>query len=202
MTLTICPEGAQFIEDQEADPYISAPDWPGGDSGVTIGYGYDLGQNSANAIRNDWAALPAGIVTRLCSYAGRTGAAAKTLIPGARDIIIPQDVARDVFLNTDMPRACDQTEAVFSRCDQLPPMAFAMLVSLVFNRGPSLIDPPNLPNQRLEMRQIAESMAAGNFVMVPFYLRRMERLWPGVPDLQRRRNLEADNFAAALLTQG
>lgn len=34
------------------------PTWPGGDSGVTIGIGYDLGYYSAAQIRSDWASLP------------------------------------------------------------------------------------------------------------------------------------------------
>ncbi len=34
--------------------YLSHPIWPGGDSGITIGIGYDLGQNSEKLIRKDW----------------------------------------------------------------------------------------------------------------------------------------------------
>ena len=33
------------------------PIWPGLNSGVTIGIGYDLGQNSADRIRADWSGI-------------------------------------------------------------------------------------------------------------------------------------------------
>jgi len=37
--------------------YRSRPVWPGGSSGITIGFGYDLGYHAIDTFRLDWAVL-------------------------------------------------------------------------------------------------------------------------------------------------
>jgi len=181
------------------DSYSPAPCWPGGDSGITIGVGYDLGQVSALRVGIDWSALPDGVVTRLMSYAGTSGAAAQRLLAACQDIIVPEVVALQVFNTINIPRACVQTEAAFLNCDLLSGDSFGALLSLVFNRGASMTDPPGDPGRRLEMRQIRDAMAARDFAAVPDFIRAMKRLWPGT-GLVGRRDAEADLFAAGLQT--
>ena len=36
------------------EKHYQNPTWPGGDSGVTVGIGYDLGQNNRETIIMDW----------------------------------------------------------------------------------------------------------------------------------------------------
>ena len=63
---------------------LKTPMWPGGESGVTIGIGYDLGHNSAEKITNDWKKhLSAGDLAKLLKVAKIKGekAFSKTGIP-------------------------------------------------------------------------------------------------------------------------
>ena len=76
-----------------------------------------------------------------------------------------------------------------------------MLVSLVYNRGTSMVDSPQFPGNRKEMRDIQAAISTGQFMKVPEALRAMERLWPDVQGLRDRREHEAAVFEAAL-TQG
>lgn len=57
--------------------YIN-PIWPGGDSGVTVGIGYDLGMNNRETIIMDWTGnVNLNSVSILSNLAGITGQKAK-----------------------------------------------------------------------------------------------------------------------------
>jgi hypothetical protein len=73
-----------------------------------------------------------------------------------------------------------------------------MLVSLVYNRGTSMIDSRNSPGNRKEMRDIQAAVAAGRFAEVPAALRSMKRLWPNLKGLRDRREHEALLFEQGL----
>ncbi len=50
------------------------PEWPGVQSGLTVGVGYDLGYNTAADIHNDWSPyLSAAVVSSMQKYAGIHG---------------------------------------------------------------------------------------------------------------------------------
>lgn len=158
--------------------------------------------------------LPAGYLTRLQSYAGRTGQSAAALVRSAADISIPLDVARHVFELIDIPRTSEAVSTVFPGADELSDDAFGGLVSLVFNRGASLTDSPPGAGNRLEMRQIRDAIAAQQYEPIPDFVRAMKRLWvinpqddpsqwqakPGMGGLLVRRDAEADLIAAGLIT--
>lgn len=200
---SISARAVAMIEEFEvggAQNYQPHPAWPGGASGVTIGVGYDLGYAVPDQIAKDWYALPDAARCRLQSYAGRTGAAAASLLPGARDIEIPRPIAFQVFEERDIPRNCLLTSQTFLHCDELSADSFGALVSLVFNRGTAMTD--TQPNaNRLEMRQIRDAMAASDFQLIPGFIRAMKRLWQGqrLAGLLVRRDTEAGLFEAGLI---
>lgn len=175
--------------------YNPRPTWPGGASGVTIGIGYDLGYHSAARIGQDWRALPAGAVTRLCSYALRTGQQAAQLARAAQDITVPYAVARQVFETVDIPATCLAVDNAFPGSADLSPDSYGALVSVVFNRGAGMDG-----DRRLEMRQIRDALATGDLAAIPGYIRAMKRLWEGqgMAGLLARRDAEADLFQAGL----
>lgn len=192
-------------------PFNPRPTWPGGESGITIGGGYyDCGQQSALRIQIDWIGLPDLTLTRLASYAGIKGVAARALLPKTQDILTPEDFSRDVFEATVIPRYAALTASAFPNCDKLPPGCFGALVSLVFNRGADMGSPTDQTDTRAEMREIRDAMAAENFDLIPGLIRSMQRLWainpvagvlepkPGLRGLFSRRADEADQFQAAL----
>jgi len=183
----------------DAQAYIPHPIWPGGASGLTIGVGYDLGYASAAQIANDWHVLSEPVIHRLQIYAGIFGHAAAGLLPQARDIEVPYNAALGVFEGTDVPRTSKVTSDIFANCNQISADSFGALVSLVFNRGPSMID--TQPNaNRLEMRQIRDAMASAKFQEVPGFIRSMKRIWhnAGLPGLLARRDAEAQLFEEGL----
>ena len=168
--------------------------WPGGASGITVGYGYDLGyeQNFAR----DWDGyLNADNIELLKQAVGVKGQAARQIAHRFTDIRIPRTVALDVFTTKTLPRYEQQTLAAFPGAEKLPPLVFGALVSLVFNRGGGMKDDPARPNDhtRLEMRQIRDAVAAGNLREIARNFRTMKRLWvgKGLDGLLKRREAEA-----------
>lgn len=168
------------------------PTWPGDASGVTIGIGYDLGYE--DTFRADWQAhLPAADVDRLAEVTGRFGHAAVNVLGRLRDVVIPWDAAIAVFRDATLPRETAKTLAIYPQAGQLSPDSLGALVSLVYNRGPSLAG-----ERRREMAAIRDALAEGRFVDVPQLLRAMKRLWPNTRGLRDRRDGEALLFEAGL----
>jgi len=169
--------------------YLARPSYPGYQSGVTIGVGYDLGYYSTNAFYDDWAILDDDIKNRLAKCIGAKASSAKKLIPSVKDIVIPWDIAYNVFINVTVPKWYKTTLKTFPGLEKLPKDAQGALVSLVFNRG-GLID--NSPRRR-EMKAIRGFVAQGNLKAIASEIRKMKRLWVGteVEGLLRRRDEEA-----------
>ena len=181
------------VSDRETYEKLDAvPTWPGDDSGVTIGIGYDLGYETT--IREDWSdQLPPDVVERLMMGEGRTRAAAQAALPSLRGIVVPWDAAIAVFRNSTLARYADTTADVFPGLAALPPDCCGALVSLIYNRGPNLAG-----DRRREMRGIRDALAQGRPDLVPSLLRAMKRLWPTVRGLRDRREGEAVLFEAGL----
>ena len=179
-------------------------EWPGGDSGVTGGFGYDFGQQSKDQIAADWGGILDPItVKRLTQLSGITGARAETWLVSFADVTITWEQAEKVFRNRDVPRYTAETLTAFPGAEILPPDALGALVSLVFNRGPSMGMPnaDGTPDRRLEMREIRTYVRAGHFAAVPDLLRKMARVWAGTSiaaGMKARRDGEANLFEQAL----
>lgn len=172
--------------------YADRPTWPGGDSGITIGIGYDLGYETS--LRDDWQSrLPADAVARLAAVRGLIGTPAMRSVGGLRDIVVPFEAAVAVFRDRSLPRETARTLVVFPGAEKLSSDSLGALVSLIYNRGASLIG-----DRRSEMRDIRDALADDRAGDVPFLLRAMKRLWPNTPGLRDRRDEEALLFESGL----
>jgi len=171
------------------DKHLKRPCFPGGESGVTIGIGYDLGYNTSAQFAEDWkGVLDAGSYVRLSQHLGKKSSNAKAAIPSVKDIEVPWDAAEIVFKKNTLPRFIKETKKAFPNSDQLHPDAFGALVSLVFNRGGSVSGA-----SRVEMLNIRNLIASKDYKAIANEVRKMKRLWigKGLDGLLTRREDEA-----------
>jgi hypothetical protein len=175
------------------------PERPGGQSGITVGIGYDCGYSSVEVIHADWdGKINAPMVTMLASVAGLKGQAAQNQLPRVRPLIdVPWDVALDVFSNVSIPKYLTSTRKALPHFDELPPSCKGVLLSLVYNRGASF---STQGPRYMEMRNIEALMATRKFQSIPSEFRKMKRLWttPSVRGVAIRREQEARMFESAL----
>jgi len=175
--------------------FLKSPAWPEGQSGVTIGVGYDLGYVNKTEFSEDWKDLPKEIFDRLYKVVGIKGYNAKNLIRGLKDITIPWDLALKVFNNKTVTKFYNLTKQTFPNFDNLPEDAKGGLVSLVFNRGAALEG-----DRRREMKLIRDGMKlVSNYdqkalTFIANQIRSMKRIWIGgsiEKGMSRRRDAEA-----------
>jgi hypothetical protein len=178
--------------------------WPGGNSGVTIGIGYDLGYKSMLQLNEDWGALlsvPA--MQALRKVLGIKGPAASYLLHTLRPYPVPLDAALQVFKHSTLPKTTNDVDHALDHCEELSQDSLGALVSLVYNRG---ADFSSGGDRRSEMRFIKQAMATRQFGLIPGYIRSMKRLWSShtvaLAGLLKRRDWEADMFAKGLLESG
>lgn len=178
--------------------YDPNPEWPGGESGITIGVGWDLGHAHAGETTRAWKGkVTDSALALLVSVSTHKGAAAQERLPHVRHLSIPWAAALEVFQVTTIPTWYLRTLRIYPQVEGLPGDCAAALVSLVFNRGASLTG-----DRRSEMVRIQELLRAGAYAKIPAQLRAMTRLWPTVKGLRRRREEEADLFESGLVPAG
>ena len=173
------------------------PEWPGTFSGVTIGIGYDVGQNDETTFRTNWKGIiPDDMLDALVQTCGITGMTAKPLARMLHDRVdIPWNAAFNVFTNCTLPRYSNLVRYSLPNVDLLTPDCFGALTSLVLNRGASF----NEAGARYaEMRAIKAHMLTKEFHRIPNEIRAMRRLWPHTPGLLKRREREATLFERGL----
>src|SRR4051812_34134938 len=114
--MTISPKALQLILRNEG---LDQPaEWPGGASGITIGIGYDLGQETEEQFRSDWSdLLSADVITSLCKAIGVKGEDAKKLAPSFKRIKIDRQAAAVVFSERTAPRFEALTRSAFPGFD-------------------------------------------------------------------------------------
>jgi len=184
----------------EYETECSRPAWPGVESGVTIGVGYDLGQESG--FEADWSdVLTPDQMSALTPWVGIRGEAAKPGVAALAGITIPWNAAWTAFIRRSLPDYISETRNAFAGWDRLPKLCFGVLVDLVYNRGAGMTDSPPGSGNRQEMRDIRDAVASGQFQTIPASLRAMKRLWPNAPGLQGRRDREAALFEEGLAQQ-
>lgn len=171
--------------------YNKHPEWPEGESGITIGIGYDLGYTVKHKFLMDWKSLGDSEIAGLYGCIGVTGEDAHDLLHGVKDIVIPFETALGVFKAITVPEEIAKTKSAFPKSEQLPPDAFGALVSLVYNRGTKMTG-----DRRREMRNIREVVMgfapqSSCLRVVADNLMAMKQLWPDSDGLQRRREAEA-----------
>lgn len=200
-TSALSPRALKLIIDYEVgggksyyNSALKRPCYPGGQSGVTIGIGYDLGYNTAAQFKSDWgSSLDFSDFNRLSAHLGKKGSQAKLSIPSVRDISIEWETALEVFKKSTIPRFIKETLIAFPGADKLHPDAFGALVSLVFNRGGSLSG-----SRRSEMLNISKAIkgeikTSNIYSYIADQIISMKRLWvgKGLDGLLRRRDEEA-----------
>jgi GH24 family phage-related lysozyme (muramidase) len=208
-SLSIPVEAINLILDSEG---LDQPwKWPGASSGITIGHGYDLGYVSAEEFRRDWKAyLRLNELALLTTAIGITGRAAKAIETRFRSIQISRSVARRVFDSVTVPKWIQITADAFPGFATLPMRARGALVSLTFNRGPSMKG--SRRREMLTLRDLVWQYYRATtrnattedrkriLAAMANAVRSMKRLWvgKGVDGLLVRRDREAHMIATAL----
>lgn len=175
--------------------FLSHPTWPKGQSGITIGIGYDLGYQSKTKIKKAWQGkLPDADLEKLISVSGLKGQAAYAALPIVASVQIPLTAASQVHSESTLPTYAVQTKKAYQGVEALPADAQSMLLSLVFNRGTSMSG-----DSRREMKAIQALVVAKNLDGIAEQVRSMKRLWDidVQPGLHARRDSEADMIANA-----
>jgi len=173
--------------------------WPEGRSGITIGIGYDLGHSDKKKVDKDWQGrVSDAMLTHMKKYCGVTGENAQSKLKQAKkEILIPWDIAHDVFIEVDIKEYSAKLPTILQHCDLLSDTCFGVLISLSHNRGINGYN--NDGNDRyIEMVNIREHMADKEFNKIPDEIRDMNRLYTDSKGLMLRRNEEADMFEEGL----
>ena len=174
--------------------------WPGGDSGISIGRGDDLGYQSAATYCENWQpVLEPNAYVRLLDAIGFKGHAAEEIAHRFADIRVTQEQADQVFRGNVLPQYIAQTIRAFPGVTRLPLDAQGALVSLVYNRGAGMGDhnTPGYPTKdsRREMRAIRDEIAKPrpSLRAIADQIGSMKRLWEGKHEdgLLTRRDAEA-----------
>lgn len=182
--------------------------WPKGQSGVTVGIGYDIGHAVAEQLKRDWTPfLGHELLDRLLIACEATGEEAQILLEALRDIKIPWDVAHRQFLQQQLPREIGLAERTLPNFAELPEDSRGAIVSLTYNRGAAgfqaaPLDEPE--GRRKEMKAIYDLMVARDFAAVPDQFLSMRRIWEGKPSMAGvvlRREAEAALFQIGLDSQ-
>ncbi len=190
--------GFEVTSQQRYESRYRRPIWPGGRSGVTIGIGYDLGQQEKATIEKDWKGLISKeMIAAATECAGITGASARDLAKKvAARIDVPWEVALAVHRDKVLPRFIGLVERNLDNVSQLSGDSLGALVSLTFNRGASY---RKIGERYREMRKIRTAMLdKETFKLIPGLIRDMQWIWPDSEGLKARRRAEADLFQQGL----
>ncbi|QSP94776.1 hypothetical protein LPB19_16650 [Marinobacter salinisoli] len=194
-SLVVSKQGLKKLVDHEISSpayyrrHLCSPVYPGGQSGVTIGIGYDLGYNTANQIRSDWAGLISdSALEQLMVVCGLKGSSAKSVIRNLGSLDIPLDAAEEVFYQCTLPRYAKKTAQAYPGVETLFPDAQAAMLSLVYNRGTRMSGA-----RRREMKALQDWVKNRDYQAMAEAIRAMKRLWvdQGLPGLLKRRDDEA-----------
>ena len=175
--------------------------WPGGQSGITIGIGYDLGYLTVDQFESDWGEyLPPKTRERLKAVVGLRAIRAKNRASVLADVRIKRADAEEVFKDKTIPLYTLRASQAFPGFEELPLDVQGALVSLVYNRGTSMVD-DSPEDRRREMRAIQHATAESDLQEIADELRAMKRLWvgKGLDGLLKRRDAEADLVESAIV---
>ena len=173
------------------DKKLQAPIWAGGESGVTIGMGYDLGYNTEKQFMLDWSGvINLNYINALRPTIGIKGTQAKAMLKGEiLNVRIPYNTAYEVFVKSSLPRYYAMTKKIYPNMDLLNDDTQGALVSVVYNRGNKLEG-----DSRAEMRAIVDLIATQDYEGIAEQIEKSKRLWEGkgLDGLVTRRESEAD----------
>lgn len=184
--------------EREFEKYYSkpiVPAWQTTMSGVTIGIGADCGyMTNDQMVKAFTGILPEEDIKLLQTVSGMKGRSAYyNGLPKVKyKIKLTWTQAQAIFNKYTLPSFTKQTANAFALTpDRLHPHSNGSLVSLVYNRGPSL----SSSDSRKEMRWIKYNISIDREDKVPSDIKSMKRLWgPSLKGLWLRRDSEAELF--------
>ncbi len=198
-------DGVAFIAKEETgglayyNQITQWPHFPGHESGITIGVGYDLRFNSASDFKATWRNyLSPKLIKELSADIGKKGSKTRAAQLKKQGISIPFSAAWKVLVELTLPRYYKLTESVYPSLANLPPQCRSALVSIVFNRGSDTRKP-----KREEMKAIQSLLEQAETAAIKPAQRKlilrevedqiisMKRLWPAGSGLLKRRDGEA-----------
>ncbi len=172
------------------EKYLSKFTWPGGASGPTIAIGVDCAYYTAKELAEIFSFLPNEQINLIQGASGKTGEKGKDYTKTLRGagITVSWDKAVQIFETLTWPKFTKLAEKTFPSLSELHPDAYGAIVSLVFNRGTSLVG-----EKRAEMRNIRVLIPKKDYVKIAQEFRSMKRLWEGknLDGLIERREAEA-----------
>lgn len=166
------------------------PIWPGGDSGLTLGIGYDTGYVKEAQLFSDWQGLNLNFLNALKRFCGVKGEVVKTMMRGeVLNVIIPYNIAYEVFVKKSIPKYYALTKKIYPQLDELNEDTRGALVSMVYNRGAKIDG-----DSRKEMKAIVDLVAKKDYEGIAEQIEQSKRLWEnkGMDGLVIRREAEAD----------
>ncbi len=173
--------------------------WPQGQSGITIGIGYDVGYVTKVWLHEDWDGLVEPTQLSLLEIACEVpGPRAQGMLPRLSSIKIPWSTAYQEFRERVLPLYISETLSALPNSDKLSDDCLGALVSLVYNRGATF---KGTTDRYAEMRDIHLHMVQERFDLIPGDLRAMKHIWADLPSMKGlviRRELEAKLFEAGL----
>jgi GH24 family phage-related lysozyme (muramidase) len=175
--------------------------WPGGSSGITLGYGVDIGADPSSL--NHWVGILSDDDIQLLQIAkGKTGTEASTIKSKFKNIKVTKEQSLKVFKTKTLPIEIQKTTKAFPGVDTLPNEILGPLVSLVYNRGTDLSG-----SRRAEMKEIHDIIynystfsedqrklkLNQTVISISEQFKKMKRLWigKGLDGLLVRRDAEA-----------
>lgn len=169
--------------------FLKRASWPGGQSGVTIGIGADLGYLSKEEFDKYFAKyFTDNENNKLRSVIGLKGQSAKSALAKVKGIELSWDNAKKIFVDWTLPKFWRLTNGIWPGVDELCENAQIALTSIVFNRGSSLKG-----SGRREMVNIQSLVKKKDYKGIAQEIRDMKRLWQGkgLDGLLKRRDIEA-----------
>lgn len=175
--------------------HFQNPIWPKGESGITIGIGYDLGYASRADIVSDWSMLSADDIKKLQSVAGVRGAKSIARLKDVSSVSVPIEIAKEVFIKSSLPKYAKSALRIYPGLDKLLPDAIGGIVSMIYNRGASLEGA-----RRVHMKKIVPLVAALDYTGIAEQIEESKKLWEGknLDGLITRREQEAEFVRKAI----
>lgn len=170
--------------------YLSKFTWPGGASGPTIAIGIDCAYYSEKELFQIFSFLTENQKKLIAGSTGKTGGEGKkyTIDLRSAGITVEWTNAVEIFEKLTWPKFSKLAEKTFPGLSDLKPDAYGAIVSLVFNRGTSLVG-----EKRKEMVNIKKLIPSKDYKKIAKEFRNMKRIWVGknLDGLIERREAEA-----------
>lgn len=171
------------------EKFLKKATWPGGQSGITIGVGADLGYMSLKEFEAFFSMYFSEKENDLLkSVIGIKGEKARNVLLKVKHIELSWENACKAFVEWTLPKFWKTANDVWPGLDELKEDAQIALVSIVFNRGSSVVG-----SSRAEMRNIKELVTKKDYKGIAEQIRLMKRLWinKNLDGLLSRREKEA-----------